>query len=78
MRCYIATIGNNVYMNGWQACYQWAKDHIKTNSSHIVKIHLARAGEKTMRIVAEVSDDGIKHISDGRYVPLKAIRGKHG
>lgn len=78
MRCYIATRPGGTYTGGWYGCIAWAQDEIRGNPLIVVKLHVARPGVKTARVVAEVAANGVRLIENGRNVPLALLRGRNG
>lgn len=78
MRSYIAKGGCCKYTGGWYGCAHWGMEQVRDDGSLIVKIHAIRAGEKLGRVVSEISTDGIRMIQNGRFVPLKKLRGTNG
>jgi len=77
MKTYIGIAGSKIQSDGWLGCLYWSRSQVN-NGAEVVKIHVARPGVKTMRVVAEVTRDGVRLIRDGRQVPLRAIRGRYG
>ena len=77
MKTYIGIAGSKIHNDGWLGCLYWSQSQID-NGIEVAKIHVARPGVKTMRVVAEVTRDGVRLIRDGRQVPLRAIRGRYG
>ena len=77
MKTYIGIAGRNIHSDGWLGCLYWSQSQVG-NGVDVVKIHVARPDVKTMRVVAEVTSDGVRLIRDGRQVPLRAIKGQHG
>jgi hypothetical protein len=75
MRSYFATQGKRVHAGGWQSVLMWANEQIKIDQT-LVKILTARAGDRTAKIVAEVTQEGGTLIEQGRQVPLKSLSGK--
>ena len=76
MKIYVAIIGTEHHIDGWYGCLQWAGKQAR--HMQIVKIHVARAGEKDMRIVAEVTEKGVRLIKDGRVIPIPVSRCRSG
>jgi hypothetical protein len=74
VKTYIGIAGKDIYCDGWLGCLYWSQSKVN-GGVNIVKIHIARPGVKTMRIVAEVTSDGVRLLQNGRRVPLRAIRG---
>ena len=77
MKTYIGIAGSKIHSDGWLGCLYWSRSQVD-NGIDIVKIHVARPDVKTMRIVAEVTSDGVRLIQGGRQVSLHAIRGRCG
>ena len=77
MKIYIGIAGSEIHSDGWLGCLYWSQSQID-NGIDVVKIHVARPGVKTMRVVAEVTRNGVRLIRDGRQVPLQAIGGLDG
>jgi hypothetical protein len=75
MRSYFATQGKRVQEGGWQSVLIWANEQIQTDPTP-VKILTARAGDRTARVVAEVTQEGGRLIEQGREVPLRSLSGK--
>ena len=75
MRCFIAKAREQVFSGNWQACANWGLDLVKDDPSLVVKLHIARAGEKQARVCSEISCDGIRTIPQGRYLPLRKLKG---
>ena len=75
MRSYFATQGKRVHADGWQGVLMWAKEQIQ-NDPTPVKILTARAGDRTAKVVAEVTLEGGRLIEQGRQVPLRSLYGK--
>ncbi len=78
MRTYCAIVNNQTHWNGWFSCIHWAQDRINIDSALVVKIHVARPDEKLMRVVAEITSQGIRHIQNGRYVRVRKATLRHG
>ncbi|MEJ1372594.1 MAG: hypothetical protein RPU32_12545 [Candidatus Sedimenticola sp. (ex Thyasira tokunagai)] len=57
----------------WAACLNWGVTKIKEDPSLVVKIHTVRAGEPNGRVVAEMTNDGLRLIDDGRYIHRKKL-----
>jgi len=78
MRCYIATRLGGTYTGGWYGCLAWAQGEVREDPLLVVKLHVARPRVKTVRVIAEVTANGVRLIGNGRNVPLAALRGRHG
>jgi len=74
MKSYIGKSDRLLFCGGWLHCLNWGMEQVKADKSAVIKIHVARAGEKTGRVVAEITNDGIRLIRNGRYVPLSGFR----
>ena len=74
MRSYFAVQDKAVFQGGWMSVCLWAKQ--RTTIDEPVKILTARGGEKNVRIIAEVTPDGMRIISNGRVTSRKFIHGK--
>lgn len=74
MRSYIAKAGGRSFSGGWHGCIYWGKEQVRDDRSLLVKIHAVRPGEKEGRVVSEISKEGIRIISNGRYVSLRKLR----
>ncbi len=77
MKTYIGIAGGEIHSDGWLNCLYWSQSQVD-NGVGVVKIHVARPDVKTMRVVAEVTNDGVRLIQDGRQVPLRASRERYG
>ena len=77
MKTYIGVAKGAVHSGGWLGCLYWSQSQV-INGVNTVKIHVARPNVKTMRVVAEVTNDGVRLIRNGRQVPLRSIRGENG
>jgi hypothetical protein len=77
MKTYIGIAGREIHSGSWLGCPYWSQSQVN-NGVNVVKIHVARPNVKTMRIVAEVTGDGVRLIQNGRQVPLRVIRGRDG
>jgi len=75
MRSYFAAQGKRTYTGGWQAVLSWATEQAKKDPVP-VKIIKARPGERQGRVVAEVTQEGIRAIRDGRQVSVRSLSGK--
>lgn len=73
MRTYIATQGRATYTHGLMCCLSWSAKQIELNPDPI-KIFKARAGEAYATVIAEVTSDSIRFITNGRIVATKALR----
>lgn len=76
MKTYIATSGNESYSGNILNCIHWSNEVISEipAADTIVKIHRIRSEQKYMRIVFEVTSDGIRKIEGGRVVPLRSYK----
>ena len=76
MKTFIATSGNQSFGGGLPDCLVWANEVISEipAADTIVKIHRIRSEQKYMRIVFEVTSDGIRKIKGGRVVPLRSYK----
>ena len=61
-----------VFNSGWLGCIEWAREQLQNNPAPI-QILLARAGEKTARVVAEITPNGARMIRQGREVKVKGL-----
>ena len=71
MRSFIALQRRTAHPGGWLDCIAWARAHAKEGPP--VRILTARAGERTARVVAEVSTDGERLITGGRVISLGQV-----
>lgn len=71
MHIYLAETKGSNFKHGWLSCVHWAFDQVRNSPDCTVRIFRCRAGEKFMRIVAEVSSDGLSFIEDGRTTQIK-------
>ena len=79
MKTFIATSGNQSFGGGLPDCLVWANEVIsEIHAAHsIVKIHRIRSEQKYMRIVFEVTSNGIRKIESGRVIPLHSFLKKY-
>ena len=77
MKTYIGIAGSEIHSDGWLGCLYWSQSQVD-NGVDVVKIHVARPDVKTMRVVAEITCDGVRLIQDGRHVPLRAVKNRYG
>ena len=73
MRTFIAVQQKKVFNSGWSGCVKWAQEQLQDNPAPI-QILLARGGEKTARVVAEIAPEGLRMIGQGRTVEIKGLR----
>lgn len=73
MRSYFAKQGRTIHSDSWLNCIGWAREQI-TLTAKPVHILTARPGEKNARIVAEITTDGERRITDGRVIKVKELR----
>ena len=79
MKCYIAKDRNTTYSGGWMSCLAWGSKQVQNAPSAVVKIHSIRMGEKFGRVVAEVTQQGVRIIPNGRYLPRGSLwKGRDG
>jgi hypothetical protein len=58
---------------GWRHCLSWARRESENNDVAI-KILKARGDEKEARVVAEVADDHLRPISNGRLIKIRNLQ----
>lgn len=75
MHCYFAIQGKHTHAGGWYSIATWATSQILLDSTTI-KILKARAGEKNARVVAEITQEGMTAIENGRQVAVRSLSGK--
>lgn len=78
MRTYCAVANKHIHWNGWHGCFLWAQEIIGTDPAIIVKIHVARPDQKLMRVVSEITNEGVRHIENGRSVPVSKVKVRYG
>lgn len=72
MHTYIAIRGADEFHGSWISCICWAIDRVSDRrANHAIKIARARPGERHMRVVAEITADGIQPISNGRLSRIR-------
>ncbi|GEM_PF-2342268 len=71
---YYAVSGRTVKSGGMLELCHWAQDRIANNKAKIVKILKARPGERTARIVLEVTREGIAETRHGRVMLLSVLK----
>lgn len=75
MRSYVAfTQFGSAHGGAWPSCVAWCRAQILANPAAVAQIALARAGEKRVRVVAEVTSDCERRVRSGREVKLKEVR----
>ncbi len=79
MKCFVAKTGGKIFSGGWLDSMGWGITQVREDLSSVVKIYTVRAGEKHGRVFAEITKDGVRLIQNGRYMPLRRLRGTvHG
>ena len=80
MKTFIAISGNQSFGGGLPDCLFWANEVIGEIpiADTVVKIHRIRPEQKKMRVVAEITPDGIRKIENGREVPIRSFVKAHG
>ena len=73
MRCYVAKDRGTTYSGSWMSCLAWGSEQVKNAPTLVVKIHSIRMGEKLGRVVAEVTELGVRIIPNGRYLPRGSL-----
>ncbi len=68
MRGYLAKTRGKQHAGGYQDCLRWGVDLVRHNPSIVVQIYVARAGEPTGKVIAEVTDNCIRPVENGRHV----------
>ena len=76
MRTFFAISGRRVFNGGYIDCLLWANSVVTRNHTRIAKVLIARPGEKVARVVAEITQDGLRIIQRpvGRVVGLRTLR----
>lgn len=69
--------GDNLCRDNFPNCLRWAQARACSTGS-VVKIIVARPGERFARIVAEVTSDGVRASPSHRVIPMKRLRLHHG
>lgn len=73
MHTYIAITGQgNATTGGWFQCLQWAKQQIEDTVT-VVKVFVAKPGEKEARVVGEVSLDGVRFLPGERQLAIRKL-----
>jgi hypothetical protein len=72
MHSFFAFHQNTVIQHGFLHCLLWAREEVG-NGVPVVKIAIARPAVKDARIVAEITDSGVKRIEGGRLIPVKTL-----
>lgn len=75
MKTYFALSQNSVNIGSFTSCCRYANSLL--NEHDAIQIAVARGGEKRARIVGELTCDGFRLISQGRYVDVKKVRRRH-
>jgi hypothetical protein len=73
MRTYIGLHGGVIRHGGYQHCLNWCRGRVSGGSTAALVL-TARPGEKAARVVAEVTSEGERAITNGRLVPLRKVR----
>jgi hypothetical protein len=73
MKTFIASTGRQRISTSWYHALSWACEKVRVDADNIVKIYIARPGDKRARVVAEVTHEGIRQIEKGRLVDLKKL-----
>jgi|APSaa5957512535_1039671.scaffolds.fasta_scaffold606180_2 hypothetical protein len=73
MKTFIITSGSYRYMGGLLDCISTGSKLVAANQARTAKVFKARAGSKKSAVIAEVTSDGIRWISDGRTVTTKKL-----
>ncbi|PAU78625.1 hypothetical protein CK501_13100 [Halovibrio salipaludis] len=67
--------GGDRFTGSWPQCLAWAIDrHRETGSVYVIE--LARPGEPDTRVVAEVSEDGVRGLDSKPGMSRKDARGE--
>lgn len=77
MKTYIAESQTESISNGFLNCLNWAFAKIQDENEKIVKIYLAYPGVKFMRIVAEITRNGITIHKNGRQTRVRKKDKRH-
>ena len=75
MRSFLAFHKEGGIQHGFLQCLHWAEAEVG-NGVPVVKIATARPAEKDARIVAEITESGVRLIEGGRLIPLKRVQAK--
>jgi len=76
LKTFIAVHGKHKYSHSLMGCCKWANSQSELHPNDVIKIHSARAGDKYMRVIAEVFDGKFRLISNGRKTPTIKKWGK--
>jgi len=74
MRTFYAFEHQTCVSGSFVRCQQWAKARAELAEGAVVKIALARGGEKQARIIAEQTLEGFRFTRAGRTLPVDALR----
>ncbi|WP_077529389.1 hypothetical protein [Vreelandella utahensis] len=69
--------GNDFTHGNWLHCIRWSRVRAEATGNPYV-IAVARPGEKYAPLVAEVTADGVRPLSGGRYLRTKRMRQLYG
>ena len=75
MRSYIAESQGQSFPGSYGSCLSWAIKRVKEESDCLVKIYTARAGESMATVIAEITDNNVRLIKNGRKASLKSFIG---
>jgi hypothetical protein len=75
MSSFIVICGKLGVEGGWIDALNAATNYLTGSTCEVAKIYRVRAGEPMGRIVAEVTSDGLRYVSAGRWVRVKNLLG---
>lgn len=75
MRSFFAFHKKGGIQHGFLRCLHWAEAEVR-NGVPIVKVATARPADRDARIVAEVTESGVRPIEGGRLIPVKRVQVK--
>jgi len=75
MRSFFAFHKQGGVQHGFLRCLHWAEAEVR-NGVPVVKVATARPADRDARIVAEITQAGVRLIEGGRLIPLKRVQAK--
>ena len=74
MKTYYAFEQQSCVSGSFVRCQQWAQARTELSEKAVVKIAMARGGEKQARIIAEHTLEGFRFTRSGRTLPVHALQ----
>jgi hypothetical protein len=73
VRAYFALHGTVTHHGAYHHCLDWCRRRVTGNSTSALVL-TARAGQKTAKVIAEITAKGERIVLDGRLVPIRKLR----